>query len=68
MGKLKVVVPAVKHADGTISKAPNAKFSHEEIIKKTGDKNDLLYLGISKGVKDKLFALDPAFFIPTSAP
>lgn len=40
MGKLKVVVPAVKHADGTISKAPNAKYSHDEIIKKTGKKGE----------------------------
>ena len=40
MGKLKVVVPAVKHADGTISKAPNAKYSHDDIIKKTGRKGE----------------------------
>ena len=40
MGKLKVVVPAIKHADGTISKAPNAKYSHDEIIKKTGKKGE----------------------------
>ena len=40
MGKLKVVLPAIKHADGTISKAPNAKYSHDEIIKKTGKKGE----------------------------
>ena len=40
MGKLKVVVPAIKHADGTISKAPNAKYSHAEIIKFTGKKGE----------------------------
>ena len=40
MGKLKVVVPAIKHADGSISKAPNAKYSHDEIIKKTGKKGE----------------------------
>ena len=40
MGKLKVVVPAIKHSDGTISKAPNAKYSHDDIIKKTGKKGE----------------------------
>jgi hypothetical protein len=40
MGKLKVVLPAVKHADGTISKAPNAKYSHAQIIKDTGKKGE----------------------------
>ena len=40
MGKLKVVVPAVKHADGTISKAPNDRYSHAEIIKETGKKGE----------------------------
>ena len=33
---LKVVKPAVKHKDGTISKAPNAKWSHDDIIEKAG--------------------------------
>jgi hypothetical protein len=36
--KLTVKVPAVKHKDGTISKAPNASYSHEEIIEKVGKK------------------------------
>lgn len=34
--KLTVKVPAVKHKDGTVSKAPSASWSHDEIIKKTG--------------------------------
>jgi hypothetical protein len=33
---LKVTKPAVKHKDGTISKAPNASWSHDEIIEKAG--------------------------------
>ena len=33
---LKVVKAAVKHKDGTISKAPNAKWSHDDIIEKAG--------------------------------
>ena len=33
---LKVTKPAVKHKDGTISKAPSAKWSHDEIIDKAG--------------------------------
>ncbi len=40
----------------------------KEIISKTGDKNDLLYLGMPKVIKDKLFDVDPALYSPTSAP
>ena len=36
--KLIVKVPAVKHTDGTISKAPDASWSHDEIIEKAGKK------------------------------
>jgi len=34
--KLTVKVPAVKHKDGTISKAPNVSWSHDDIIEKAG--------------------------------
>ena len=36
--KLIVKVPAIKHPDGTISKAPDASWSHDEIIEKAGKK------------------------------
>jgi hypothetical protein len=34
--KLKVTKPAIKHKDGTITKAPNASWNHDEIIEKAG--------------------------------
>ena len=34
--KLTVTVPAVKHTDGKISKAPSKQWSHDDIIKKAG--------------------------------
>jgi hypothetical protein len=66
---MEIIEDAQKKKKLEIRELPNKNLAHlkeaaltkkaravQEIIKKTGDKNDLLYLGLSDKLKDKLLA------------